>query len=65
MMSFFATVFKFYPGLTKELAILSTEIHYYSPQKAREELGLPETPIETAIEECFEWFKENGYLDKK
>jgi len=65
MMSFFATIFKFYPDLTKELAVLSTEIHFYSPQKAREELGLPETPIETAIEECFDWFRENGYLDKK
>lgn len=65
MMSFFATIFKFYPNLTKELAILSTETHFYSPQKAREELDLPETPIEIAIEECFQWFKENGYLDKK
>jgi len=65
MMSLSAKVFKFYPGLTKELAILSTEIHYYSPQKARKELGLPSTPIDTAFKECFDWFEENNYLDKK
>jgi len=64
MMSFFAKVFKFYPDLTKELAILSTEIHFYSPEKARKELGLPQTPIKTAVKECYDWFEENGYLKK-
>jgi len=64
MMSFFAGIFKFYPNLTKELAILSTEIHFYSPEKARQELELPQTPIETAVKECFTWFEENGYLKK-
>ena len=63
--SFFAKLFKYQPALTHELAILSSEEHYYSPQKAREELGLPSTPIEVAVKECFDWFKENGYLDKK
>ncbi|MFT5858278.1 MAG: dihydroflavonol-4-reductase [Flavobacteriaceae bacterium] len=65
MNSFFAKLFKYYPGVTKELAIISCERHYYSPEKARKEIGLPETPIEEAIQECFDWFKENGYLDKK
>ena len=63
--SFFAKLFKYQPALTHELAILSSEEHYYSPQKAREELGLPSTPLEVAVKECFDWFKENGYLDKK
>jgi dihydroflavonol-4-reductase len=63
--SFFAKVFKYYPGITKELAIISCEKHYYSPEKARRELGLPQTPIKTAVKECYDWFKENGYLDKK
>lgn len=47
-----------------ELAILSSEIHYYSAAKAREELNLPQTPLETAIKDCFDWFLENGYLKK-
>ncbi|MFT6177343.1 MAG: dihydroflavonol-4-reductase, partial [Bacteroidia bacterium] len=50
------------PQITTELAIIATEEHYYSGEKARRELGLPQTPIETAIDECFDWFNKNGYL---
>lgn len=60
-----AKVFKFNPALTKELAVISCDKHYYSAEKARKELDLPQTPIETAVKECFEWFRENGYLSKK
>ena len=63
--SLFASIFNYYPGVTKELAIISCEKHYYSPEKARKELGLPETPIEEAVQECYDWFKENKYLNKK
>lgn len=63
--SFLAKVFKFKPAVTKELAIISCDRHYYSPEKARKELELPQTPLEEAVKECFDWFKENGYLDKK
>jgi dihydroflavonol-4-reductase len=35
---------------------------FYSPQKARTELGLPQTPIEHAISDCIDWYKANGYL---
>jgi dihydroflavonol-4-reductase len=63
--SFLAGVFKFNPAVTKELAIISCDHHYYSAEKARKELDLPQTPIETAAKECFEWFKENDYLSKR
>lgn len=65
MNSFFAKIFKYYPGITKELAIISCERHYYSPEKARKEIGLPETPLNEAIQECYDWFKANDYLNKK
>lgn len=63
--SFFAKIFKFYPAVTKEIAIISCERHYYSSEKARREIGLPQTPLKVALKESFDWFKENGYLDKK
>jgi len=34
---------------------------YVDPTKAIEELGLPQTPIETAIADSVKWFRENGY----
>ena len=61
----FAKLFKFTPAVTKELAIISCDTHYYSPEKARKELGLPSTPVKEAVAECYAWFQENGYLDKK
>jgi dihydroflavonol-4-reductase len=62
--SFFARIFKFHPTVTKELAAISCDTHFYSSEKARKELGLPVTPIEEAVKECFDWFKENDYLNK-
>ena len=62
--SFLATTFKYTTKIPYELTLLSSEIHYYSSAKARAELGLPQTPIEFAIKDCFEWFLENGYLEK-
>ena len=62
--SILATTFKYTTKMPYELTLLSSEIHYYSSAKARDELGLPQTPIEFAIKDCFEWFLENGYLEK-
>ncbi|MFA7272671.1 MAG: NAD-dependent epimerase/dehydratase family protein [Crocinitomicaceae bacterium] len=57
-----ATILKIQPKVTKELAILSNEMHYYSAEKARKELEMPQTPIDTAIKECYDWFIENKYI---
>jgi dihydroflavonol-4-reductase len=53
------------PQVNFALARISCDEHYYTSKKAVQELGLPQTPIEIAIEEAFAWFKENGYLEKK
>lgn len=63
--SFFARVFRYSPAVTRELAIISCDRHYYSAEKAREELKLPATPIEVAIKDCYDWFRTNDYLNKK
>lgn len=34
---------------------------YVDPAKAVRELGLPQTPIETAVRDSVEWFRANGY----
>ncbi|MFD2719158.1 NAD-dependent epimerase/dehydratase family protein [Hymenobacter monticola] len=36
--------------------------HYFTPQKARAELGLPQTPVREAVAEAFEWFKAHNYV---
>ncbi|MFQ5716650.1 MAG: hopanoid-associated sugar epimerase [Nitrospinales bacterium] len=33
---------------------------YFDASKAVRELGLPQTPVETALREAVEWFRENG-----
>lgn len=50
------------PAISYPLARISADEHYYSPTKARTELDLPQTPVETGIRESFDWLKENGYL---
>ena len=35
---------------------------FVDPSKAVEELGLPQTPIETAIRDSVEWFRANNYV---
>ena len=36
----------------------------YVAAKAVKELKMPQTPIKIAVREAFDWFKENGYLDR-
>lgn len=51
------------PAVSYPLARIASDEHYYSSAKARKELGLPQTPVETGIKESFEWLKENGFLN--
>lgn len=53
------------PNVSYKMAKVSCDGHYFSAQKAVRELHMPQTPIETAIKECYEWFKANGYLKTK
>ena len=51
------------PFISLMMARTSINDNYYSPEKARRELDLPQTPVRTAAAEAFEWFQENGYCD--
>ena len=35
---------------------------YVDSSKAIAELGLPQTPIETAVRDSVQWFRNNGYV---
>ncbi len=48
--------------LTRPLADVANDGHYFSAQKAINELALPQTPVREAVREAFEWFTKNGYL---
>lgn len=50
------------PKLSYPMACVACDHHYFTPAKAIEELGLPQTPIEQATQELHNWFIENHYL---
>ncbi|MBO0720228.1 MAG: NAD-dependent epimerase/dehydratase family protein [Blastocatellia bacterium] len=55
-----------YLGKTPQLSFYSVRMSqhamYYDSAKAVRELGLPQNPIEKALEKAVGWFKENGYV---
>ncbi|MFW6207496.1 MAG: NAD-dependent epimerase/dehydratase family protein [Spirochaetota bacterium] len=53
------------PFLSYPMARVSHAECYYSNRKAVEELGMPQTDLPVAILECFNWLKENGYVEEK
>jgi dihydroflavonol-4-reductase len=61
--SVYGRVFNVMPALTLVLVKLALSEHYYTPRRAVEALEMPQTPIETAIDDAFRWFRDNGYLD--
>jgi dihydroflavonol-4-reductase len=49
------------PVTTYKNSLFITQHCYVDPTKAVEELGLPQTPIETAVRDAVDWFREHGY----
>jgi dihydroflavonol-4-reductase len=50
------------PLVSRAMARISCDEHYYSPAKAIRELQLPQSPIEEGIEGAYRWFLANGYV---
>ena len=50
------------PTVSYPMAKIACDTHYFTAQKAVDELGLPQSPIEEGIQECFDWLNENGYV---
>lgn len=53
------------PQLSYTMARVAVIHQFYSAEKAINELNMPQTPIETAIQECVTWYESNGYLTTK
>ena len=53
-------------GKTPQVSLASVQMSrkamWYDASKAVSELGLPQTPIETALEKAVNWFRMNGYV---
>lgn len=52
------------PGIPVEGALMARKKMFFSPQKAIDELGLPQRPVEDALARAVKWFVDNGYSDK-
>ncbi|MGI4740197.1 MAG: NAD-dependent epimerase/dehydratase family protein [Janthinobacterium lividum] len=44
------------------MVAVANDGHYFTAQKARAELALPQTPIYQAVADAFHWFKAHGYV---
>lgn len=62
--SLYGTIFNKKPNVSYAMAHISCDGHYFTADKAVKELDMPQTSIEVAIEDCFKWLKDNGYLEK-
>ena len=50
------------PMTTYKTSMYAMQKIYADPNKAVTELGMPQTPIETAVADAAQWFRDNGYV---
>ncbi len=48
--------------LSGEQMRLTAKYIYFDSSKAQRELGLPHTPVRQALQECYDWYVQHGYL---
>jgi len=48
--------------LSGEQMRLTKEFIWFDSSKAQRELNLPHTPVRVAMQQCYDWYKANGYL---
>jgi len=57
-----AAVFRFTPTVNYPMALISTEKHFYTSEKAISELGMPQTPVNEALREAIAWFRDQKII---
>ncbi|MDX2099644.1 MAG: NAD-dependent epimerase/dehydratase family protein [Leptolyngbyaceae cyanobacterium bins.59] len=50
------------PSVPLDGVRMSRQLMYYTPTKAVRDLGLPQTPIDRALQDAVDWFVSNGYV---
>lgn len=56
------SIMRRHPAIPLEGVKIARHPMYVSSQKAVAELGLPQSPVETALENAVRWFTDHGYL---
>jgi dihydroflavonol-4-reductase len=55
-------VFKLEPDVNSVTAKIGFAPHYFTPEKAIKELGMPQSPLKPAIKRSYDWFKSHGMV---
>lgn len=50
------------PGISIESVRMSRNKMFFSPLKAVEKLGLPQSPVDDALERAVQWFRDKGFV---
>jgi dihydroflavonol-4-reductase len=50
------------PDVNSVTAKMGSAPHYFTPEKAIRELGLPQSPLEAAVERAYKWFRQRGMI---
>lgn len=53
------------PGIALEAVKMARFHMYFSAEKAKQELGLPQTSTDDAFTDALDWFSKHGYFDSK
>lgn len=53
------------PSVPLDGVRMAHQMMYYDASKAVRELGLPQSPIETALKDAVDWFVSQGYVDSR
>jgi dihydroflavonol-4-reductase len=51
------------PQIEFEAVKMSRYTMFFDPSKAVRELGLPQTPVEEAVEDAVKWYVDNGFIE--
>ena len=64
MIELFAKIQNKKPKISRSMAKISGDGHYYSSEKAKSEIGYHQSDLEQSLSEAITWYINNGYVHK-